>query len=167
MIAKRKRVSGNFHCSALRLLKSIFAGGLKEFHDAEEQRKIIMINVISYIGVINLLLLGYSAYRNDNIALGFFDHFVAFVLLFLIIYLRRTGNHLFVSLVGTSVVGMLFFYLFTSRGVNNTGHLWYYTFPLISCVRGGGLKGRILSSIRLFAAALIYFDSASCQIHTL
>jgi PAS domain S-box-containing protein len=158
MIAKPKTAVLNFHYSLVDFLKSIFCGGIKEQHDIEEQRKIIMINIISYVGLINLLLLGYSAYRNNNMVLGIFDHSVALVLLFLIIYLRKSGNYLVVSSVGASVVGMLFFYLFTSHGVDNTGHLWYYTFPLITFFLLGLRKGFLLTAI-LFIAALAYMIS--------
>jgi len=57
---------------------------------------------------------------------------------------------------GVSFAGALYVYLFTTGGVNNTGHLWYYTFPLFTSFLLGSKRGAIATST-LFALAILIF----------
>ena len=43
-------------------IEKAIRGGIKEFHDIETSRKIIMINIISLIGIFNLVPLGINAF---------------------------------------------------------------------------------------------------------
>lgn len=53
--------------------------------------------------------------------------------------------------VGITLTGVLFYYLFVSDGISNTGYLWMCTFPLIAIVLLGARNGA------LAAAALLLF----------
>ncbi len=138
-----------------RYLNKIILGYPSEDYGTELRRKIIMINVIISVGVLNLVPLGIIAYFKNNLTLFVLDMVVAAVLIACLIYSRKTGNYTFNIYAGISAAGALFYWLLITGGVNQTGHLWYYTFPLFSLFLLGAHKGAIASLIR-FGAALLF-----------
>ena len=72
----------------LELVKNIIASGMYEKHDIKINRKVIMINLLSIIGIINLISLGIVALVRDNNTLGAFALFVAGILIINLLYLR-------------------------------------------------------------------------------
>jgi PAS domain S-box-containing protein len=141
---------------AVQFIQSLFSGRKDERNDIEIKRRVILINVISIIGIMALVPLGLLALVEDNPTLGYFDLFVAAVLIAICLGLRRTGYHIFYSYFGLILVGALFVYLFAAGGAHNTGHLWYYTFPLVTSFLLGSKRGAILTGT-LFAIALLLF----------
>jgi len=125
-------------------------------HDIEVKRKTILIYIISIVGLINLIPLAIVALIQGNRTLGIFDLLVALVLLTILFLLRRRGYHIFYSYLGVIFAGALYCYLFASGGVNGTGHLWYYTFPLFTSFLLGSKRGAIATSV-LFAIACLIF----------
>ncbi|MBT8374985.1 MAG: hypothetical protein KJN80_08760 [Deltaproteobacteria bacterium] len=124
-------------------------GGVREDHDIDIIRKIKMINVISLIGIINLIPLGYSAFTKGNLWIGAVDSAAAFILLANQVHLRTTGKHQWSVYCGVICTAGLFFFLFYTGGVDHSGHLWLYTFPLFSFFLLGSKKGSILSFLLL------------------
>jgi len=66
------------------LVQNIITGAAFEKYDIEGKRKIILINIISIIGIINLIPFGIAAFIQDNPILGFLDLIVASVLIIVI-----------------------------------------------------------------------------------
>ena len=122
--------------------------------DIELKRKIIMINVIISVGILNLVLLGLVAYLENNLTLYTLDLVVTVVLITCLFYSRKTGQYTISIYLGISAAGILFIWLLATGGVNHTGHLWYYTFPLFSLFLLGSKRGALVSLI-LFLAALV------------
>ena len=131
----------------------IILGNSGEDCDIELKRKIIMINVIIAVGVLNLLPLGIIAYFENNPTLFLLDIGVAAILTTCLINARRTGHYTACIYIGISAAGILFIWLLATGGVNHTGHLWYYTFPLFSLFLLGSKRGA-LASLIIFVAAL-------------
>jgi hypothetical protein len=71
-------------------------------------------------------------------------------------YLRRSGNYPLSSFVGNLIILLLYCYLLATGGVNNTAHVWYYTFPLASSFLLGSKKGAAATTI-LLAFAILFF----------
>jgi PAS domain S-box-containing protein len=138
------------------LVKNIFTSGLNDNTDIEIKRKARLVYIICIIGIINLVPLGIFAFIKDKLTLGFFDLVVAGALIILLLLFRKKGYHDLFSYVGVSFIGALFIYLLASGGVNNTGHLWFYTFPLFTLFLLGSRKGAIVTSILLVLAFLIF-----------
>ena len=63
--------------------------------------------------------------------------------------------YLFASNVFVSIFGLLFLYLAIDGGVDNTGHLGAFSFPLLAVIHFGLRKGTI--AIGLFIAIIIFF----------
>ena len=130
--------------------------------DVELRRKIIMVNVIILVGILNLVPLGIVAYFKHNLTLFALDMAVSVVLIACLLYSRKTGNYTISIYLGIFAAGNLFYWLFVTGGVNNTGHLWYYTFPLFSLFLLGKKRGSIASLIIFLAAFLfLLFDFKS------
>ena len=107
-------------------------GDLYEDCGIDLKRKIIMVNVIIAVGVLNLVPMGIFAYFENNITLCTLDLIVAVFLISCLIYSRKTGHYTVSINFGISAAGILFYWLLITGGPNSTGHLWYYTFPLFS-----------------------------------
>jgi signal transduction histidine kinase len=137
-------------------IQNIITSGMDKRCDIEVKRKTILIYIISTVGLINLIPLAIVALIQGNRTLGIFDLIVALVLLTILFLLRRRGYHIYYSYLGVIFAGALYCYLFASGGVNGTGHLWYYTFPLFTSFLLGSKRGAIAISI-LFAIACLIF----------
>lgn len=133
-------------------VNKIILGDIRKDYDIEIRRKIIMINVIISVGVLNLVPLGIVAYFQNNLTLFMLDLMVAAVLIACLIYSRKTGHYTISIYLGISAAGILFFWLLVTGGINHTGHLWYYTFPLFSLFLLGSKRGAF-ASLMLFMAA--------------
>jgi len=138
------------------MVKNIITSGMGEKHDIENMRKVMLLNVISITGVIFMVPLGIVAFVQENFPLGFSDHFAALLLILNILYLRRSKNYQFACFFGITVAGILYFYLLVTGGINNTAHVWYYTFPLVSSFLLGSKRGAI-ATILLLIFAIIFF----------
>ncbi len=151
------------------VMKRFVMGGVRKDHDVDIVRKIKMMNVISLVGIIALITLGYSAFTKGNPWLGFFDFAVALVLSANQVHLRTTGKQKWSVYSGVVCTGGLFFFLFYTGGVDHSGHLWFYTFPLFSFFMLGSKKGTaatlILLAISLLALS-IYDGFQSTTIYT-
>ncbi len=136
---------------------NIFTSGLDNNDDIEIKRKEILISILSIIGLINLIPLGFDVIAKNNVTLGLFDFTVAGVILILLILLKKKGYHTIFGYIGISFAGALFVYLFATGGVNHTGYLWYYPFPLFALFLLGSKKGAIFTFILFSFAILIFF----------
>jgi len=121
------------------------------------RRKVIMVNVISFVAIINLVPLGVVAFFENNLSLFSLDIGVASVLIASLAYSRNTKKYDVSIYFGILAAGILFFWLLVTGGVNDTGHLWYYTFPLFSLFLLGLQKGSIASLFLFFAAIVVFF----------
>ena len=114
------------------MVRNIITSGMGEKYHIETMRKVMLLNVISIIGVIFMASLGIVAFVQGNEPLGIFDHITALILILNLSYLRRSENYQFACVFGIIIAGLLYFYLLATGGVNNTAHVWYFTFPLFS-----------------------------------
>ena len=127
-----------------------------EKYHIETMRKVMLLNVISIIGVIFMASLGIVAFVQGNEPLGIFDHITALILILNLSYLRRSENYQFACVFGIIIAGLLYFYLLATGGVNNTAHVWYFTFPLFSSFLLGSKRGAA-ATILLLLLAIIFF----------
>ena len=126
-----------------------------EHGDPDQRRKSILINIISVIGILVLFPMGISAYWSGKTIVGLMDHTFAAALTILLFYYRWTGNYRRVTNIGVFLGTIFFGYLFISKGVNDTGHLWCYTLPLFSFFVLGPQRG-LWASLGLLAMILLY-----------
>ena len=136
-------------------LKQLFPIGEEVSEAFDQKRKLIMLYIISMVGIAALVPFGIAAYAQSNRILGLFNHTVALILAINLYYVIKSGKIKIPSIIGVSIAGALFVYLFTTGGINNTGHLWYYTFPLFSAFLLGFRGGAIATGI-LFVISVVF-----------
>ena len=139
------------------LARRCILGKIPDDGDIGLRRKVIMVNVISFVAILNLVPLGIVAFFKDNLALFSSDIGVAAVLIASLIYSRKTNRYEVSIYFGTLSAGILFSWLLLTGGVNETGHLWYYTFPLFALFLLGLKKGSIASLILFLVALVVFF----------
>jgi len=139
-----------------RLSLDLVSGGMSVDLGRDRYRKIIVFNAFSLIGILNLVLLGTLAYLQKNPWLAGLDYTAAAALASLIVYLRRTKDYRTAFYGGVVVVGVLYYYLLFTGGVNNTAHVWYFTFPLIASFILGSRPG-LAATLLMLGPAVAFF----------
>jgi two-component system, cell cycle sensor histidine kinase and response regulator CckA len=137
----------------------LVTGGVDNHHGIEVSPKIIVLNAFTFIGILALILLGTLARIQHNPLLSWFDYFVALILSATMFYFRKTRNFRVTAYFGTGVIMALYYFLLFTGGVNNTAHVWYFTFPLISTFILGSRPG-LIATILMFIPALAFFTMA-------
>jgi len=122
------------------LLNNIITSGMKNY-DIDIMRKVKMINAMSIIAILIIVPFGLDDLIKGYYAIGIFVHVIAAVLIFNLLYLRKSGNYLFPIYCGTSIVAVYYIYALVTGGINNTGYLWFFTFPLFALFLLGSKKG--------------------------
>jgi len=125
-------------------------------HDESFLSKVKMFNQICMIAILILSFTSINAFYKNYNAIVITNIISIIYLVSAIFYLRKTKKYNFLSTFTVNIYGLLFFYMFITGSVSNTGHLWYYTFPLISSFLLGSKKGSLSTSI-LIIAAIFYF----------
>ena len=152
----------NLFMLLLRYSKKIVFSGVRDTHDSEARRKIYLINIFVSIGITSLIVLGITAFIQHAPFLGYADLFIAFTLLFLLIYLRYSGNHVFCSYMVASLMNVFFCYLFFTGGVSSTAFMWLYTYPVLALFLLGLLRGSLATLLLfLFSLGFLFFDLSS------
>lgn len=143
------------------LIVRFFSGGIREGHTLEDQLRIRVINIVSMITIVVLTAFGTIAFAEGAATLGFSDLSVALVFFITQIYLRMTGKYAVVKYFWVASTGMLFVYLFNSGGVEHTGHLWAYIFPLVAAFLLGARKGAYAISALMASIVVLWIADYS------
>ena len=134
----------------------IVRGGIRESHDLEEQGKVSMLHILSWLGIFIMILIGVASLREGNPTVSYFDFSVATTLIFTQVYSRLTGRFTFAMYFGVSCVGTLFLFLLLTGGVNATGHFWTFIFPLLACFLLGYRHGTFATLMLLSSVLLVW-----------
>ncbi|MDZ7722655.1 MAG: hypothetical protein U5R06_07520 [candidate division KSB1 bacterium] len=135
---------------------SLFSSGLPRDHDLEILRKVFLSNLIIFFGSIFLSILGILALIQDYIIVAVIDFAVWLFLIGLFVFLRRKKRYNIAAFLGSAVIGLFYFYLITSGGVNATGFVWLFSYPLISLFMLGSKRGSFLALLLLFMTSLSF-----------
>lgn len=135
---------------------NLITGGLDENADIEVARRILVVNVFAITGILALTTLGTLARIQGNPLLSWLDYISALGLALAILYFRWTKKFKITAYFGVGLMMFLFYYLLFTGGVNNSAHVWYFTFPLIATFILGATEG-LIATIILFVPALMFF----------
>lgn len=139
-----------------KILRNLLFSGLKSPQDFEVLRKILLLNLIMFLGILFLLVLGVLAVFQRNITLALADATLLVVLVFLILQLRRMKNINRVALAGIILNGLFFCFLIAMGGVDMSAFVWVLTYPLISLFLLGSRKGAVASLLMLLASIFMF-----------
>ncbi len=123
--------------------------------DAEAVRKASLMYSLALVGICILVILTVIALLQNAIILAVVDFITALFLISLLVFMRFGGNYIFCSYCGVIVMACLYLYVFVTGGVDSTGFVWYYTFPLIALFLLGTKAGTIATFI-LFIPAVFF-----------
>ena len=90
---------------------NVISCGLPADEDLETLRKVILLNLIFFLGVFFLALLCTVAFLQGAYYLGAVDLMVLSLLVGLFFYLKRSINHKLVGAIGTIATGLFYFFL--------------------------------------------------------
>jgi len=138
------------------LLNNIITSGMKNY-GVDIMRKVKMINTMSIIAILIIVPFGLVDLIKGYYAIGIFVYVIAAVLIFNLLYLRKSGNYLFPIYCGTSIVAFYYIYALVTGGVNNTGYLWFFTFPLFVMFLLGSKKGAA-AALLLLIPPIVFFS---------
>jgi PAS domain S-box-containing protein len=144
-----------YECESMKLLKAIFIGNLSPNASRLVVYRSVLMYSVSTMGIVNLLLFGSIALARHESLLGTMDTSVGLLLLANLAYLRMGGNLGRACGFGVSLIGILFLYLFLTGGMNQTGHIWLFVFPLLASFLLGHRRG-ITGCAVLITASLIF-----------
>jgi signal transduction histidine kinase len=123
--------------------------------DVEAVRKTSLIFSLAAVGISILMLLGTIAFMQNAIILGFVDFLTVLFLVALLVFMRFNGNYVLCCYLSCILMGILYLYVFITGGVDSSGFVWYYTYPLIALFLMGAKAGSI-ASLLLFLPAVIF-----------
>jgi len=129
--------------------------------DAEAVRKASLMYSLALVGICILVILTVIALLQNAIILAVVDFITALFLISLLVFMRFGGNYIFCSYCGVIVMACLYLYVFVTGGVDSTGFVWYYTFPLIALFLLWTKAGTIATFI-LFIPA-VFFLIVDCR----
>lgn len=137
--------------------KVMIAGFLEEDADTDVIRRLSLVLFISLLGSAVLIPLAAVAFAEGNSLLALLDVTLALILTFNLIHLRIYKKHLPIIYSGTFFTGLLFVFAFVTGGVGQSGFIWYFTFPLISCYLLGSRGAVVANGLLLIPALLVFF----------
>jgi two-component system, cell cycle sensor histidine kinase and response regulator CckA len=145
---------------------SYIYNGIRECHDSETLRRVIMLNIFLALGFIILLLMGVIALVQQALFLALADFILALFFFTLLFYLHKTGDEPTTSRVGVGMSFLFFCYLFVVAGVHATAFMWLYTFPLFALYLLGLRQGIwITCCLFCFCAGFLIVDLVSDSIN--
>jgi diguanylate cyclase (GGDEF)-like protein len=136
------------------LVRRLVYAGLSENSDIEILRRVFLVNVFSTIGVAFLLGFGVNALLNQRTSLALVTLTLAAIALINYFLMLKFGKHDRGAHTISLIMGILFFYLLCSGGVNSTGPLWCYAAaPFILFIYG--VRWGAICVALLFVGALV------------
>jgi PAS domain S-box-containing protein len=111
--------------------------------DVGRARRVYIIFFVSFFVITTLLPFGVIALIKKNYTLATFDFALAFILAVNLLHARRYKRYDSNIRFGIIFSAVLLVYAFLTGGINGTGFVCYYTFPLIACFYLGSKKGAI------------------------
>ncbi len=131
----------------MRLLRNIFTGNLSLDAPSDLVYRSILLHAMSILAIIIMFFFGVQALAKHVHMLFIADISAGLLMLGNIVYVRIRGDIDLGCEITVGSGGLLFVYLFVTGGMNHTGHVWLFLFPLASSFLLGEKKGLTTSAI--------------------
>ena len=135
---------------------NVISSGLPISNDIEVLRKVVLQNIMFLLGAPCFFIFILVAFANGDIILAAVDLAVVAFLIFLFVYLRKTGNYHRTGVFGTTAAGLLFAFQIVEGGMGQTVLIWSFTYPLIALFLLGIKRGAQMSLLLLGLAITIF-----------
>ena len=133
----------------MRLFRNIFTGNLSFDAPSDLVYRSILLHAMSILAIVVMFFFGAQALAKHVYMLSIADISAGLIMLGNIVYVRISGDIDLGCDLTVGSGGLLFVYLFVTGGMNHTGHVWLFTFPLASSFLLGEKKGLTTSAILL------------------
>ena len=127
----------------LRYLTGISGSFLDHPPDVEQTRRVYIFFLLSIFAIITLIPFGIMRLIQKNYLHETLDFVLASLLTVNLLHARRYRNYNFNIYLAISFSAILFIYAFLTGGIERSGFIWYYTFPLVASFLLGSKKGAI------------------------
>ncbi len=120
-------------------------------------KKIISINIFNLMAMSILAVMGFILMIN-GMFFGAVSDMVFIILVFAgVLSFRISGNYELYKYLVILICGVFFICLVTTGGVDNSGPLWCYVFPLVTYYVLGHRKGTIAIAVMMFIYGVILY----------
>lgn len=120
----------------------------------EIDRKIELLNMTFFFTLLFLTPYTIIAYTQGKYWLNILEVAALISMIVLYFYLRRTGNIVVAGNITTGFLGILFLYLIADGGVEGTGPLWSFSFPVLLPFLHGSKRGT--RGMVIFMAVILF-----------
>jgi signal transduction histidine kinase len=142
------RISRRFDIAhLLRYLTNIRDSYLNLPSDAGKTHAVFILFPISTLTILTLVPFGVVALRKHNMTVGIFDLALALLLTANLLHARHFRHYHLNIRFGIAVSALLLIYVFLTGGINGTGFVCYYAFPLIACFFLGSKGGAVATAL--------------------
>jgi Signal transduction histidine kinase len=135
---------------------AMFTSGLQDPDNIELRGKTIFFNILIFIGIAVIVPFGISRLFIGSWILGSIDLLTAAILAVILVFHRITRRLGPASILGLSIMSLLYGYLAISTGYHNTGFLWSYCLPLDVVLLLDRKRGSIVMLIYLIIMAVSF-----------
>ena len=135
--------------------------------DLEVSRKLMMLNYVVIACAIFLVPFGIFSFIDENYLVGSLDIFAALLISIATYYYKKTKNYTFLTYVLVLVLGTLFLFLLFTAGVDYSGPLWSYIFPLSVMFMLGRKVGRYFCISYLLIVIIFFVANLTTVSYTL
>jgi signal transduction histidine kinase len=148
-------------------IKNRFLGSIQRLYkidgtiEIESQRKRVLLNIIFTIFFIFMPPYMTAVFVQGYYMLALLDFLALALIVFTALYLRKTGDFNLAGYMTSVFMGGFFLYLIAGGGIDNTGPLWTFPYPLLVLFLLGLRKGTIAIAIFLAFVAVIFFFPGS------
>jgi PAS domain S-box-containing protein len=139
-----------------RLLQNVFLSGLPVTTDRFASSVVLLLNLASVFVVVFAAILGVSAGRHGAWGIVALDLALACAFVFQYVRLRITCDYIFAGYFSTVCMGLFLFAMLVSGGVDHSGFVWSFCFPLFALLALGPRRGGIVTVVYIVAAVLFF-----------
>ncbi|GAB6090402.1 ATP-binding protein [Spirochaeta dissipatitropha] len=128
---------------------NILTSGTYDTYEISMKSRVIFLNTVMIVGFITLLLFSGLSFYQQNLFLAIPTAATAALLVIGFVYIRLTKNFQTGDYIASLVNFVLFTYLYFSGGLDGSGVLWLFSFPLIALFLHQVKMGTFLSALML------------------
>lgn len=153
----KNRIKNTLH----RVFLFYWNDNFKNETDLDVSRKIMLLNYVVVACVLFLIPFGIFSTLQGNYYVGFFDLVAGLLIGISIVYYKKTSNHELLGYSFIIILGSLFLFLLYSAGIDYSGPLWSYIFPVSVMFILGRRIGRAVVALYIILAIIILFIESS------
>jgi CheY-like chemotaxis protein len=136
-------------------LFDFFSFGNYENCEKETIQKIVLTNIFTLMGVGFFFMYTISAILKEQTILSIVLGTASILMIVNLLVLHKTKSHKFSDNLLVIVTSTTFLYLLISGGIENTGFIWSFSFPILTMFLYGPKKGTVVSFIFMAIMAFI------------